>query len=295
MAFRVNINGEDLFWPSDNDENWAMLTQNIIKALADTSLQKSAGNFTLSDELNLGANHGIITKELSFSKNKDIKLTIDEQDDLALASKKIAFKDQLNSDVNDLNKLISDINTKITSINASLSQLNTNLNQTNSLATNAKKVADDAKNIANNATSIANKANSSANTANTAVNNVNGRFNDFAKERIIKKFVHTFNGPNEYFSIINGNENINGCVYLRTINSSGYAEAAIFNFIACNNMVITNEVSDILRVNNWGKHLDVQVQSDHTNSKLNVVQANAAEASYPHKVTCKVVGWKIDV
>ena len=101
MAVRVQINGEDLLWPSDQDENWAMLTQNVIKALSETTLQKSGGKFSLTEHLDFGKEHGITAKDLSF-KNKPIYLTADEQEDLIWSDKKLAYKKDVDDKIQEL-------------------------------------------------------------------------------------------------------------------------------------------------------------------------------------------------
>lgn len=59
MATSVSLNGVTYSIPAVNDEGWGNNVSNYLIAIAQATLQKSGGSFTLTAEVNFGATYGI--------------------------------------------------------------------------------------------------------------------------------------------------------------------------------------------------------------------------------------------
>lgn len=97
MPVRIRINNREHYWPSENDLNWADHTTRTIRALADSTLQKSHTLFSLSQQLDFGPEHGIKVRDISLAapNGESRRLTCDDQNSLTFSGKKLVFLDRL--------------------------------------------------------------------------------------------------------------------------------------------------------------------------------------------------------
>jgi hypothetical protein len=73
MPINVSINGSTFAIPTDGDLGWGDPATDAIVELANTTLQKNGGNFTLTNDVNFGSSFGLIVKYLK-SITADIAL-----------------------------------------------------------------------------------------------------------------------------------------------------------------------------------------------------------------------------
>lgn len=62
MTIQIGINGQNYDFPSVADEAWGELVNTVITTLAQTTLQKAGGTFTLTSDVSFGVNYGLVSK-----------------------------------------------------------------------------------------------------------------------------------------------------------------------------------------------------------------------------------------
>ena len=101
MSIRIRVNGRDYHWPSYREVDWADKVVRLVRALADSTLQKNTDSFTLGKNLDFGSRFGLTVKDLTFHSpgedKESAKLSYDDQGDLNFRGKKLAFLERLTS------------------------------------------------------------------------------------------------------------------------------------------------------------------------------------------------------